>query len=159
MGRSQTEHELTAGREIPAPAAVVYDLLADYHEGHPSILPRPPFGDWRVESGGRGAGTVVSFSMRLLGVTRHTTGHVSEPEPGRVLAEHYPADGLLTRFVVEPRGDAACHLTIQTVLPALGGWRGRWRDSLYRRLLLPVYERELDLIAAAAGRAVDGGSR
>jgi len=146
----QVDNELLASREIPAPATVVYELLADYHDGHPSIVPRPPFGDWRVESGGRGEGTVVSFSMRLMGVTRRTTGHVTEPEPGRILEESYPADKLVTQFIVEPRGEAACYLTIRTVMPPFRmALLGRWRDRSWRRLLLPVYERELDNIAAA----------
>lgn len=145
--------ELSAAREIDAPAGVVYALLADYREGHPGILPQPPFGDWRVEAGGHGAGTVVSFSMRLLGVTRRTTGHVTEPEPGRVLEESYPADKVVTQFIVEPRGERACQVTIRTLLPPFAfALLGRWRDRQWRKLLLPVYARELDNLAAAVAR-------
>ena len=35
---------VAAEAEVPAPAALVYGILADYRDGHPSILPRPPFG-------------------------------------------------------------------------------------------------------------------
>ena len=41
-----------------APAAKVYEVLSDYQEGHPAILPRKYFIDLTVEEGGRGAGTV-----------------------------------------------------------------------------------------------------
>ena len=41
---------VSAERTIPAPAKAVYDLLADYHEGHLSILP-PAFSDFTVLEG------------------------------------------------------------------------------------------------------------
>ncbi len=46
----------SAERTIPAPAAAVYALLADYRDGHPRILP-PAFSDLTVLQGGIGAGT------------------------------------------------------------------------------------------------------
>lgn len=63
----------------------VYATIADYHEGHPSILPKESLYDLRVEQGGYGAGTVVRFKARALGVEQTFHHRVSEPEPGRVL--------------------------------------------------------------------------
>jgi hypothetical protein len=53
--------------EIPAPSQVVYDIIADYREGHPRILPPEYFGRLEVDVGGRGAGTKIRFEMKAFG--------------------------------------------------------------------------------------------
>ncbi len=55
---------------IAAPAELVYRTLADYHHGHPSILPKQYFLSLEVEQGGFGAGTVINFQTRVLGETQ-----------------------------------------------------------------------------------------
>ena len=35
-----TRYRITASRRVAAPASRVYDIIADYRDGHPSILPR-----------------------------------------------------------------------------------------------------------------------
>src|SRR5947208_3454415 len=112
-----TTPAIHASRTIPAPARRVYDVIADYNVGHPSILPRPPFGALNVEAGGVGAGTTIRFEMRMLGKTRVTRGEITEPEPGRVLVETYPDSGMVTTFLVQPRGAAECEVTISTEIP------------------------------------------
>ena len=57
---------VSAERTVPAPAAAVYALLADYRDGHPRILP-PAFSDLKVVRGGAGAGTEIRFALRLGG--------------------------------------------------------------------------------------------
>src|SRR5262245_49955858 len=50
----------SADRLVNAPAAVVYHLLADYHEHHrPGGFLPPAFTDQVVEAGGFGAGTRI----------------------------------------------------------------------------------------------------
>ena len=58
---------VTAAKEMPAPAATVYGIIADYHRDHPSILPPEYFRDLMVEAGGRGAGTPIRFTMVAFG--------------------------------------------------------------------------------------------
>ena len=54
-------------------------------DGHPHILPRPPFGALVVESGGRGAGTAFTAQSRQ-GVKMNTHPlSVTQAGPGRVL--------------------------------------------------------------------------
>lgn len=144
---------IVVSRDIAAPPGEVYAILADYHRGHPAILPRPPFTDLVVERGGVGAGTVIRVTMRVMGRSQAFRATITEPEPGRILEE--TADtGYVTRFFVEPSGDGrGARVTIHTVPPARrgpGAWLERW---LVRRLLEPTYHRELDLLA----RAVAGG--
>lgn len=42
-------YTITASATIGAPAEIVYRILADYHEGHPHILPRKYFTFLAVE--------------------------------------------------------------------------------------------------------------
>lgn len=140
-------HRIRATAEVAAPAERVYGVLADYRNGHPYILPKPYFQGLRVVEGGTGAGTVVEFSMRLLGSTRHFRATVSEPEPGRVLVETND-DGAVTRFTVEPQGATRCRVTIATETTVRDGWAGKIEGWMTTRLLLPIYEKELAEIAA-----------
>jgi hypothetical protein len=127
----------------------VYDLLADYRVGHPSILPRKYFTRLEVEQGGAGAGTVIRVTMRVLGSSHTFRAAVTEPEPGRVLVETDLATGLVTTFTVEPKGPAECELTFTTTLPQRPGVQGVVERFVSRRLLPKVYREELALVAKA----------
>ncbi len=73
-----------AERVVDAPADAVYRYVADMRDHHPRFLP-PAFSDFRVESGGTGAGTITRFTVTAGGRTREYRMKVDEPEPGRVL--------------------------------------------------------------------------
>ena len=75
-----------AERVVDAPADAVYRYVADMRDHHPRFLP-PAFSDFRVESGGTGAGTITRFTVTAGGRTREYRMKVDEPEPGRVLTE------------------------------------------------------------------------
>jgi hypothetical protein len=131
-------------RTIEAPAATVYDVLADYRHGHPRILPERYFSDLVVEEGGRGAGTVIRFRMHLLGGTRTTRAVVGEPVPGRVLTETYPENGAVTTFDVEPLdGGRRTRLTITTAWVAAGA-RGVVERWTMAPLLRKVFRAEME---------------
>ncbi len=152
-------HLVEAEAEIDAPAALAYAVVADYRDGHPHILPRPPFVSLEVEDGGVGAGTVIRFRMRMLGVTREMRASISEPEPGRVLVESDAAGDVVTTFTVDPvDGGRKARVTIATDM-RVRGWPVGWLERrLVTRLLRPVYVREIDLLGAvAAERAKAGG--
>lgn len=144
-------HRLAASALIPAPAARLYALIADYKEGHQRILPRPPFVSLAVEQGGLGAGTVVNFQMKLMGQLRSFHSNITEPEPGRVLVETDPQAGTVTTFTVDPRdGGQAAFVTIATETPVRAGLAGKVEGWLAERMLKPVYAKELKLLEAAA---------
>jgi Polyketide cyclase / dehydrase and lipid transport len=144
-------HQVSVSADINAPASKIYAILADYHEGHPRIMPRPPFGFLKVEQGGVGEGTVISFSMTLNGRTRVTRGQVTEPQPGTVLVETYPDSGAVTSFTVEPNGDSpGTRVTIATDIETRGGLLGVLERFLITRTLRHVYERQLRNLAAEA---------
>jgi hypothetical protein len=142
---------ISASKAIAASPGLVYSIIADYREGHPSILP-PQFTNMTVEQGGTGVGTIIRFSMRFLGKTQHFRGAISEPEPGRVLTETYlETNGAVTSFIVDP-GPALgqSRVTVTTSLNVRGGFLGKIERLLSTRILHPIYLHELELLALRA---------
>jgi len=144
--------QVSTSAVINAPAKQVYAILADYHDGHPRILPRQYFPFLEVERGGVGAGTVLRFQMRAPGMTRTFHADVTEPEPGRVLVESNrsetdPASKSVTTFTVDPvKGEQQTQVTISTVLSV-----SSWLEGLFTTMFLRwVYAQELRQIAALA---------
>ena len=141
----------SASALIPAPALEVYRIIADYETGHPEILPRPPFTTLEVLEGGVGAGTSIKVGMKFMGQAQSFTAVITEPTPGRVLVETND-NGYETTFTVEPRDEGMqAFVTIATELKnGRSGILGKIEQWLIKRMLLPVYERELALLTAVA---------
>jgi hypothetical protein len=142
-------HRVSVSANVPAPPAAVYDLLADYERGHPRILPPKYFRNLQVERGGRGAGTVIRFEMRLLGTTRAARAEISEPIPGRVLAETYVGNDAETTFTVVPSPEgASTRVTIATDMRVRDGIAGRLELFVTTRLLRRIYREELAILSS-----------
>jgi hypothetical protein len=147
---SMTAHQFAASALIQAPPQELYAIIADYRQGHPQILPKPPFVSLAVEEGGMGAGTVIRVQMRVLGQIQTFRAVISEPEPGRVLVETND-NGYVTTFTVEPRADGRhADVTIATELSGRTGVLGALERWFVTRLLRPVYVKELEQLAAVA---------
>ena len=142
--------QVSARSRIPLAAARVYSLIADYRDGHPRILPAAYFKGLEVEQGGIGAGTIIRYEVRLFGATRTARASISEPEPGRMLAETDLSNGTVTTFSVAPAGDAACDVTITTDFPVHGGVLGRLEQWAVGRTLRPIFDAELRQLASVA---------
>jgi Polyketide cyclase / dehydrase and lipid transport len=134
----------SAERTIPAPAAAVYDLLSDYRNGHPRILP-PAFSNFSVLHGGVGTGTIIRFTLTVGGRAQEIEARVDEPEPGRVLTETSPHKGAVTRFTVIPSGSQS-RLQIETTWEPSSGIAGLIERLVAPRLFRKLYAEELDLI-------------
>ena len=143
---SNATPHVSVSADIGAPSGNVYRLIADYRAGHPRILPPTFFRNLRVELGGFGAGTVITFDMLAFGRMQQLRAHISEPEPGRVLAERYLDNGSVTTFTVDSWGSDRSRLTIATALRVKPGILGRLELWLLRRFLRRVYVAELELI-------------
>jgi hypothetical protein len=141
---------VSADSVIPAPAARIYDLIADYRNGHPRILPPEHFGPLTVERGGRGAGTRIRFEMKAFGKVTVASGEVTEPVPGRELRETLD-DGIVTTFHVDPVDEGTTRVTIETAY-AKPGLRGLLEGILAPPYLKKVYAAELALLAREATR-------
>jgi hypothetical protein len=140
---------------LAAPPDRVYATLANYHTGHPHIVPRQ-FSGMAVEEGGFGEGTRIRFQVRVLGTTTHFRAVVTEPEPGRVLVERNIAGSdSVTTFIVDPGPTPdQSTVTISTELSVKPGLAGKIERFLTPRILRPMYAEELRLLEAQA-RASD----
>jgi|SRR6185436_15910734 len=144
---------------IPAPAPLVYSLIADYREGHPRILPRRYFGRLEVEQGGFGAGTIIRYEIKLFGTERKVRAEITEPRPGMELVETDFATGARTTFTVVPGTRAGeSEVTIQTEWEAQGlrGWIEEWMAP---PLLRRIYVEELAQLGAVAAADASGSKR
>jgi hypothetical protein len=138
----------------------VYRIIADYHDGHPHILPKPHFVSLTVEQGGLGAGTVIRFQMRLMGRLQTFRATITEPEPGRMLVETDMQTGAVTTFTVEPHDDAQhAAVTIATTMSVRNGLLGRLQGWLTTRLLHPIYIKELAQLAQVAAQRAGGNGQ
>lgn len=144
-------YTVAASARLNAPAALAYSIIADYHNGHPYILPKPTFFGLTVERGGIGAGTMISFQMRVFGTTQPYRASIAEPQPGRVLVEqNLGANGATTTFYVDPIGQA-CEVTIKTEgTTARGGLLGALEKLISTLFLRRTYARELALLSEVA---------
>jgi hypothetical protein len=144
-------YRVTATRRIGAPARVAYDIIADYRDGHPRIIPPPWFQNIRVDAGGVGQGTRFRFDIHAFGSKRTWHAVVDEPSPGRVLAESYPDEGTVTTFTVEPiADDRACNVTIMSDVPDRGGLVGAIERAVMSRFLRKVFIAELARLDSVA---------
>lgn len=134
---------------IPAPAEQVYAIIADYHVGHPAILPKPYFTEMTIKEGGTGAGTVAEVRMNVFGVKRVYHLTTSEPEPGRVLAETDEAAGVTTTFTVDSLdGGEQARVTIRTQARLSPGIMGLMEKLFNPAIMRRIYQKELQQLAA-----------
>lgn len=131
----------------------VYATIADYRKRHPSILPKESFYDLEVEEGGYGAGTIMSFKSRVLGVEQSFHQRVSEPEPGRVLVEQDidSVQNVTTTFTVMPveQGQKS-HVEISTMMNTSPGLKGFVERVVLSIFNPAIYRKELKLLEAVA---------
>ena len=134
---------------IDAPAPTVLAVLRDFDGRHREILP-PAFSNLVVKEGGVGAGTVMSFDLRLGGRTQRATSRVEEPSDG-VIEEHVIGRDMVTTFTVRPDGDRAT-ARIETRWQPVSGLAGVLERIALPRMLRQIYQDELarlDQVAAS----------
>lgn len=133
----------------------VFATIADYRKGHPSILPKESLYDLQVEEGGYGAGTIMRFKSRVLGVEQSFYQRVSEPDPGRIIVEQDIELGqnFVTTFRVNPVEEGQkSHVEISTTLNASPGIKGFVERVVISFFNPRIYRKELKLLEAVAQR-------
>lgn len=144
----------SAQRTIDAPADEVYRYLMDMHL-HARFLPHP-FYDLRVEEGGMGAGSVVSFKIKSAGGVRELRMEVTEPEPGRTLVQtDTGGSGLVRTFTVTPNGEQAL-VNITSRFDGETGIAGLVEGIVAPRRLHRIYVKELTRLNAYVHEQCDG---
>lgn len=109
-------------RIINAPVDRVREAVADYTEIRPRILTEE-FSDYRVESGGRGAGTVVHWKLAATRKrTRDCTMRVEQQ--GDQLVERDTNSSLVTTWTVAPTEDGRCTVRVSSTWTGARGVKG-----------------------------------
>ena len=139
---------VSAEGTVEAPADTVYRYIADMREHHPRFLP-PAFSDFRVESGGVGAGTITRYKLTAGGRTREYRTKIAEPAPGRVLTESDTGSSAVTTFTVSPQGTASL-VQISTAWDGAGGIGGLVERMFAPRVLRAIFTDELSRLDAYA---------
>lgn len=143
---------------VNAPPATVYRILSDYRTHHPAILPKPYFETCEVEKGGTGAGTVLRVGMNVMGQKQTLRLEVTEPEPGRVLREADPAQGIVTTFTVTPvDGGRRSDVRISTEWAPQKGLAGFFQRLGTPPVARKIYRKELALLDAYAQKQAGAG--
>lgn len=137
--------EAAAEAVIAASPEAIYAILADYEDKHQRILPPEHFNSFKIEAGGQGAGTVISFRTKAGGGERALHMTVTEPQPGRMLTETDSFSDTTTSFILTPVGDNT-RVQIVTTWSAKG-LRGLLERWLAPSALRPIYEKELARLA------------
>jgi uncharacterized protein YndB with AHSA1/START domain len=119
-----------AERVVQAPPAQVYALLADYRDARPQLLPES-FRDYRVEAGGTGEGTLVTYRLQAARRERPYRLEVTEPEPGRMLRESDTESSFVTTWTVTP-AEGGTRVRIESAWSGAGGVGG-----FFERLFAP----------------------
>lgn len=126
---------------VKAPAEDVYNVIVDYKNHHPHILPGA-FCGFTVEQGGYGSGTVFRVGMKLAGKKRWLRMTVDESDPGSVVREISLDGDLVTTFEVIPHGQAS-QVRIHTEWTPAKGVQGWLERKMAPGMLRGVYKEEL----------------
>jgi hypothetical protein len=128
----------TAERVVRAPAEHVRAALADYAGIRPRLLP-DQFSDYRVESGGVGAGTRVHWRFAATSKrVREQVVEVTEPAEG-TLVETDTASSMVTTWTVNPADGTTTTVRVRTVWNGAGGVGGFFERTFAPRGLRRVY--------------------
>jgi len=148
-----TKITVTVSNNIQAPAAIVYNILADYKH-HRNILPPQFFPGLDIIEGGVGAGTrFVLHAMSFGGKTQMHMA-VTEPKPGSILVERDVNTNLVTTFTVKPINLNEANVTFETVWepqPGLKGAIDRLTTPFFMRI---VYRQEQQILNEYARQQV-----
>ena len=146
-------------RIIDARAEDIYAVFADYAGAHNDVLPKEYFKRMAVVEGGHGAGTIIDVAMEIMGKKLDYHMIVTEPEPGRMLAETDEANGVYTMFTIDPvEGGQRTRVTIASDMRLSGGLTGMLERMMTPSITGRIYRQELEQLAAymheRAGRIV-----
>jgi hypothetical protein len=136
----------TAERVVRAPAEQVRAALADYEGTRRRILPEQ-FSDYRVESGGHGAGTRVHWRFAA------TSKRVREQlmvvtEPADTLVESDANSSMVTTWTVQPADGGVSTVRVRTTWNGAGGIGGFFERTFAPKGLRRVYDSILERLDA-----------
>jgi hypothetical protein len=134
---------VTAERVVRAPSGRVLAALADYAGTRPRLLP-DQFSDYRVESGGQGAGTRVHWRFAATAKrVRDQLLAVTQPDADS-LTESDTNSSMVTTWSVHPVDAGATTVRVRTTWDGAGGIGGFFERTFAPKGLSRVYDEVLD---------------
>ncbi len=134
-----------ATKAVDAQPERVLEFLRDYRDGRPRIL-TDNYTAYRVEQGGRGAGTVIGYHFAAGGRERDYRLSVEEDSGG--LSERDQLSSFVSRWTVAPEG-AGAQVTLEASWQGAGGIGGVFERTFAPMGLRRIYGEMLDKLAAA----------
>ena len=135
-------------RTIDAPAERVRAALADYETVRPTILTEH-YRDYRVESGGQGAGTRAHWLLQATQKrVRDQLVEVSVPGPDRIV-ERDANSSMVTTWTVTPAGEARSVVTVESAWNGAGGIGGFFERTFAPKGLQRIHDGVLAKLADA----------
>jgi hypothetical protein len=126
-------------RTIDAPADKVRAALADYETVRPSILTEQ-YRDYRVEAGGRGAGSRVHWVLQATkSRQRDQLVEVSVPAEDRIV-ESDANSSMVTTWTVTPHGADRSEVAVETTWDGAGGIGGFFERTFAPRGLARIHD-------------------
>ena len=138
----------TAERVVRAPAEQVLVALGDYLGTRPRILPEQ-FSEYRVEAGGQGAGTRVSW--RLAATSKRVREQdlvVSELPDGTGLVESDQNSSMVTTWTVHPADAGVTTVRVRSTWTGAGGIGGFFERAFAPKGLGRIYDQVLTRLDA-----------
>lgn len=133
-------------RIIPTSPEAVYTVLADYKDKRPLIL-TPNFLDYKVESGGQGAGTMVTYRLQAGNRERSYRIRVDEVIKGKELVERDRHSSLVTTWTLAPLDDGRqTHVQVTTEWEGASGIGGFFERTFAPLGLHRIYDQMLDML-------------
>ena len=126
-------------------------FLSDYRNNRPRILPPEYFEDYRVEQGGDGAGTVISYRLRAGGRERAYRMRVEESAEDGQLLERDTESSLVTTWTLTPAESGERTLvSLASRWEGAGGIGGVFERLFAPRALRRIYDEVLRRLSEAA---------
>ncbi|HWF54837.1 MAG TPA: SRPBCC family protein [Solirubrobacteraceae bacterium] len=135
----------SASTLVAAPPEQVLELLRDYRDKRPGLLPGS-YTAYRVEAGGNGAGTVIAYHFAAGGRERDYRLRVQESDG--VIEEHDELSSFVSVWRVEPSGSGS-KVTLQGSWEGAGGIGGFFERTFAPGGLSRIYREILNRLAAA----------
>ena len=134
-----------ATEAVGAPPERVWEFLRDYRDSRPKIL-TPEYRNYRVEEGGVGAGTVISYTFAAPGRSRDFHIRVEEPDDG--LLERDERSTFVADWHVAPTATGSS-VTLEASWEGAGGIGGFFERLFAPMSLRRTYGKMLTKLAAA----------
>ncbi|OEV32178.1 polyketide cyclase [Streptomyces nanshensis] len=141
----------TARREIAVTQDALFGAVADYAGTRPRLL--PGLSAYEVREGGRGAGTVVRWTLESNGKrVRDCFLDVSEPSKGELVEKDRGSSMVTTWRVTPGSGDGAALVSVRTTWQSAGGVNGLFERFFSSKGLERIYGVMLARLAAELER-------